>query len=104
MAASLSAGGTVHLSTATKIEEYVHKLAADHLVHGWDLAVATDGDKRLDPAVVTEVATWFADREEVCTGRRGRWVRGRRRTATPRATCWPTSGGIPAGAPTTPPS
>ena len=66
VAASLSAGGTVHLSHGDeKIEEYVHQLAADHLVHGWDLAVATDGDKRLDPAVVTEVATWFADREEL---------------------------------------
>jgi len=64
VAASLPAGGTVHLSQGDeRIEEYVHQLAADHLVHGWDLAAATGGDKRLDPNLVSEVASWFADRE-----------------------------------------
>ena len=37
-------GGTVHLSYGEEqMDEYVHQLAADHLVHGWDLAV---GDRR----------------------------------------------------------
>ncbi len=62
----LPSGGTVHLSYGEeRMEEYVHQLAADHLVHGWDLAVATGGDARLDPSLVHEVATWFADREEL---------------------------------------
>jgi uncharacterized protein (TIGR03086 family) len=57
-------GGTVHLSYGEeRVEEYVRQLAADHLVHSWDLAAATDGDRRLDPHLVSEVATWFSDRE-----------------------------------------
>jgi uncharacterized protein (TIGR03086 family) len=64
VAETLPGGGTVQLSYGEeRMEEYVHQLAADHLVHGWDLAVATDGDPRLDPALVHEVGTWFADRE-----------------------------------------
>jgi uncharacterized protein (TIGR03086 family) len=66
VADSLRDGGTVHLSYGEeKMEEYVHQLAADHLVHGWDLAVATGGDRRLDPSLVHAVAAWFADREEL---------------------------------------
>ena len=66
VADALPSGGTVHLSYGEeKLDEYVHQLAADHLVHGWDLAVATGGDSRLDPALVHEVAAWFADREEL---------------------------------------
>lgn len=60
----LGRGGTVHLSFGeTAIEEYVWQLSADHLVHTWDLAVATQQDPRLDPALVDDVAGWFADRE-----------------------------------------
>jgi ketosteroid isomerase-like protein len=65
-AAKLPGGGTVHLSYGEEqLAEYVHQLAADHLVHAWDLAVATDGDARLDPHLVGEVHAWFAGREEM---------------------------------------
>ena len=55
----------VHLSYGDEdLDEYLRQLAADHLVHGWDLAVSTGGDTHLDPELVAEVATWFASREE----------------------------------------
>jgi uncharacterized protein (TIGR03086 family) len=54
----------VHLSFGDyPAGEYLYQLAADHLIHGWDLAAATDGDRRFDPEVVAAVADWFADRE-----------------------------------------
>jgi ketosteroid isomerase-like protein len=57
--------GTVHLSYGEEsVEEYVHQLAADHLVHAWDLAAATGGDTHLDPKLVAEVTRWFAGRED----------------------------------------
>jgi uncharacterized protein (TIGR03086 family) len=63
-AEKLPGGGTVRLSYGEEqLTEYVHQLAADHLVHAWDLAVATGGDTRLDPHLVSEVHAWFADRE-----------------------------------------
>ena len=66
VAAHLPRGGIVHLSFGeTPRSEYVMQLAADHLVHGWDLAVATGGDTRMDPHLVREVADWFDDREEL---------------------------------------
>ena len=59
-------GAKVHLSYGDEdTDEYLRQLAADHLVHGWDLAVATGGDSRLDPELVEEVARWFAGREEL---------------------------------------
>lgn len=62
----LPSGGKVHLSYGEEdMGEYVHQLAADHLIHGWDLAAATGGDTQLDPALVSEVATWFEPREEL---------------------------------------
>lgn len=54
----------VHLSYGDeKLDEYLRQLAADHLVHGWDLAVATGGDTHMDPDLVAEVAGWFSERE-----------------------------------------
>ncbi len=56
----------VHLSFGdTPVEEYVRQLSADHLVHSWDLAVATHQDTALDGELVDEVARWFAEREEL---------------------------------------
>ena len=62
-------GGTVALSFGdTPVDEYVTQIAADHLVHGWDLAAATKGDTRFDPEVVAAVADWFTEREELYRG------------------------------------
>jgi uncharacterized protein (TIGR03086 family) len=69
VALRLPENGTVHLSYGEEqIAEYVHQLAADHLVHAWDLAVATGGETRLDPALVHEVAAWYAEREDLYRG------------------------------------
>ena len=63
---TLPAHGTVHLSYGTEsMDEYVRQLLADHLVHGWDLAVATGQPTTLDPALVAAVASWFDEREEL---------------------------------------
>lgn len=61
----LPGGGTVQLSYGEEsMAEYAAQLAADHLIHGWDLAAALDLDRTLDAALVESVATWFAEREE----------------------------------------
>jgi hypothetical protein len=66
VAEHVPAGGRVHLSYGDEdMAEYVHQLAADHLVHAWDLAAATGGGTTLDPELVADVASWFADREEL---------------------------------------
>lgn len=60
---------TVHLSFGpTPATEYVHQLFADHLVHGWDLAVAIGADRTLDPEAVRECLDWFAEREDAYRG------------------------------------
>jgi hypothetical protein len=66
MAAELPKGGTVQLSFGeTPKEEYAMQLAADHLIHGWDLAVATGGDTRMDPHLVHGITDWFDERREL---------------------------------------
>jgi hypothetical protein len=56
----------VHLSYGKEdMAEYVLKLSADHLIHGWDLAAAVGADRTMDAELVAEVADWFADREEM---------------------------------------
>jgi uncharacterized protein (TIGR03086 family) len=65
-AEALAAARTVHLSFGdSSAEEYAYQLAADHVIHGWDLAVATGGDAEVDPDLVETLAVWFADREEL---------------------------------------
>ena len=60
---------TVHLSYGEeRADEYVWQLAADHLIHGWDLAVATGRDARLAPELVTALADWYSSREEMYRG------------------------------------
>ena len=56
----------MHLSYGNEaIEEYVLQLCADHLVHGWDLAVAVGAETRMDPELVLAVSSWFGAREEL---------------------------------------
>ncbi|MEV0217333.1 TIGR03086 family metal-binding protein [Micromonospora sp. NPDC050695] len=54
---------TVHLSAGeTPAAEYLQQLLAEHLVHGWDVAVAIGADPRMDPEAVRACARWFATR------------------------------------------
>ena len=56
----------VHLSYGDEdAREYLTQIAADHLIHTWDLATATGQHATLDPEIVDAVAAWFADREEM---------------------------------------
>ena len=64
---------TVHLSFGdTPADEYARQLAADHLIHAWDLAAATGGDTRLPADLVDTVARWFPDNES--NYRDGGWI------------------------------
>lgn len=55
----------VHLSFGeASARDYLSQLFADHLVHAWDLAVAVEGDRRLDPELVEACAAWFEGVEE----------------------------------------
>jgi uncharacterized protein (TIGR03086 family) len=56
----------VHLSYGDEeLEEYVAQLAADHLIHGWDLAKGSGQDPAMNPELVAAVADWFAEREKI---------------------------------------
>jgi hypothetical protein len=83
-------GPTVHLSVGdVPGSEYAMQLAADHLVHAWDLARSVGADPTLDAESVAAVRAWFANREDTYRASRGhRPPRGRCRTS-----CWPDSGG-----------
>ncbi|RBY89772.1 TIGR03086 family metal-binding protein [Blastococcus sp. TF02A-26] len=60
--ATADLAGTVHLSRGpTPVREYVEELTADLVVHAWDLARATGGDERIDPALLGAAAV-LADR------------------------------------------
>lgn len=64
-----AADRTVHLSFGdTPASEYAWQLFTDHLVHGWDLAAATDGNTELDDDLVRACADWWAGREELYRG------------------------------------
>jgi uncharacterized protein (TIGR03086 family) len=64
-ASGIVAGRTVHLSFGdVSAEEYAYQLAADHIIHGWDLAAATGGDTSMDPDMVAALAEWFAANED----------------------------------------
>ncbi len=63
------AGGLVHLSYGDEdMAEYLRQLAADHLIHAWDVAAAVGGDTALDPDLVAEVGAWLTDREGLYRG------------------------------------
>ncbi len=62
----LPQGRPVQLSYGEEsVEEYIRQLFADHLIHSWDLLAATGQDRTLDADLVSEVAAWFAGREEM---------------------------------------
>ena len=44
----------------TAVDEYLRQLAADHLVHAWDLATATGTNLRLEEDLIDAVTAWFA--------------------------------------------
>ncbi|WCN83074.1 TIGR03086 family metal-binding protein [Micromonospora sp. LH3U1] len=56
---------TVHLSGGdAPAAEYLQQLLAEHLIHGWDVAVAIGAQPRLDPNAVHLAAQWFAGQME----------------------------------------
>jgi uncharacterized protein (TIGR03086 family) len=64
-AEAVAAGRTVHLSFGHfPAAEYAYQLAADHLIHAWDLAAGIRADRRLDPELVDAVAEWFTRWED----------------------------------------
>jgi uncharacterized protein (TIGR03086 family) len=64
-AAADVAARTVHLSFGdVPAVEYALGLAADHLIHAWDMAAATGGETRLPRDLVVAVAGWYATTED----------------------------------------
>jgi uncharacterized protein (TIGR03086 family) len=55
----------IHLSFGDHpAREYLTQLAADHLVHAWDLARALGTDEKLDPEAVEALVGWFGPTEQ----------------------------------------
>ena len=95
-------GGVVHLSYGDETQgEYLRQLAADHLVHSWDLAAAVGGETALDPELVNEVADWFGDREELYRGAGAIGPRVDHHAMDPQATLLAASGRDPLWTPAT---
>lgn len=68
-ASGIVAGVVAHLSFGdTPADEYARQLAADHIIHGWDLAAATGTDRSIDPELVDALAVWFAEHEDQYRG------------------------------------
>lgn len=66
VAARLPEGGSVHLSYGDEeIAEYIRQLTADHLIHAWDLTVASGQDRTLDADLVAAVSAWYRERESL---------------------------------------
>lgn len=60
---------TVHLSFGDfSGSDYAWQIAADHVVHSWDLAVAAGGDPDLDQDLVTRIAQWWEQWEDAYRG------------------------------------
>jgi uncharacterized protein (TIGR03086 family) len=60
---------TVHLSFGdVPGQEYVMQIAADHLVHAWDLGQALGDDAALDADAVATVREWFVGVEPLYRG------------------------------------
>ncbi len=51
-------------SGTTPAAEYLRQLAADHLIHAWDLATAIGVDLRFDDQLAESVHSWFTARED----------------------------------------
>jgi uncharacterized protein (TIGR03086 family) len=57
---------TVHLSFGdVDATEYARQLAADHLIHAWDLGVAMGEQPTLDAGAVATVRAWFESVEHL---------------------------------------
>lgn len=64
-AEAVTAGRTVHLSFGDfPAAEYAYQLAADHLIHAWDLAAGIGAERRLESELVEAVAEWFTRWED----------------------------------------
>lgn len=68
-AAAMEPGATdraVHLSFGDfSGGDYLDQLTADHVIHGWDLAEATNGEVNLEPELMGYVYAWAAPIEDL---------------------------------------